>query len=106
MAGGTLQQAGERERVVGVLRSRTPTLSAQGLRSLALFGLVARDEARADSDVDLLVELDSEAELGFGVVSLQQDLGDLLGRPVRLAFARRIHPDLRTRIERDLVRVF
>jgi hypothetical protein len=52
--------------------------------------------------VDLLVDLDQEAKLGFGVVSLRQELGDLLG----LAFASRMSPDLRARIERDLVRVF
>jgi predicted nucleotidyltransferase len=107
MASGTLlQPTGERERVVELLRGRAAELRAQGIRGLALFGSVARGEARPGSDVDLLVDLDRGAELGFGVVSLQQELDRLVGRPVGLAFASRISPDFRARIERDLVRVF
>jgi predicted nucleotidyltransferase len=106
MASGTFQRAGERERTVELLRSRAAELRAQGVRGLALFGSVARGEARPGSDVDLLVELDHETELGFGVVSLRQELNRLVGRPVGLAFASRISPDFRARIERDLVRVF
>jgi predicted nucleotidyltransferase len=106
MASGTLQRTGERERVVELLRGRAEELRAQGISGLAVFGSVARDEAGPGSDVDLLIELDREAELGFGVVSLRHELDQLVGRPVGLAFASRISPDFRARIERDLVRVF
>ena len=64
---------GERDRVVGLLRERSSELRAQGVRGLALFGSVARDEARPDSDVDLLVELDRDTKLGFGVVGLRDE---------------------------------
>lgn len=107
MVRGTAKQgAGERERVTALLRRHADELRARGIRGLALFGSVARNEARPGSDVDLLVDLDPEAGLGFGVVSLRQDLGRVLGRPVGLAFASRVRPELRARIERDLVRVF
>jgi predicted nucleotidyltransferase len=99
------RRAGERGRVTTLLRERADELRAQGVRGLALFGSVARNEARPDSDVDLLVDVDPEAGLGFGVVSLRRELGRVLGRPVGLAFASRVRPDMRARLERDLVKV-
>ena len=98
---------GERERVVGLLRERSGELRARGVRGLALFGSVARGEARPDSDVDLLVELEQDTKLGVRVVSLQEDLRRLLGREVGLTFAgRQLRPEFRERIARDLVQVF
>ena len=106
-AAGTVERmVGERERVVGLLRARAPELRAQGVRGLALFGSVARGEARPDSDVDLLVELDRDTTLGFGVVRLRDELQHLLGREVGLSFASRAAPEFRRRIAPDLVRVF
>ena len=96
----------ERERIVGLLRERSGELRAPGVRGLALFGSVARGEARSDSDVDLLVDLDPDAKLGFGVVGLRDDLQRLLGREVGLSFASRAAPEFRRRIAPDLVRVF
>lgn len=96
----------ERERIVGLLRERSGELRAQGVRGLALFGSVARGEARPDSDVDLLVDLDRETTLGLGIVGLRDGLGRLLGREVGLTFAARLRPGFRERIARDLVRVF
>lgn len=98
---------GERERVMGLLRERADELRAQGVRGLALFGSVARGEARPDSDVDLLVELDGDTTLGFGVVGLRDELQRLLGREVGLTFAGgQLRPGFRERTARDLVQVF
>jgi predicted nucleotidyltransferase len=96
----------ERERIHSLLRARASELRARGIRRLDLFGSVARDEAHPDSDVDLLAELDAGADLGFGVVSLKDEIDQLLGRPVGLAFASRLCPGVRASIERDLVHVF
>ena len=45
-----------RDRTIDRLRAAEVEIRQLGVRRLALFGSVARDEARADSDVDLLVE--------------------------------------------------
>ncbi|MGH9039113.1 MAG: nucleotidyltransferase family protein [Acidimicrobiia bacterium] len=47
-------------------------------RSIAVFGSVARDEDRADSDIDFLVEFEPGSSL-FDLVHLQDDLATLLG---------------------------
>ena len=48
------------------------------VRSLSLFGSVARDEARADSDVDLLVEFEGPTTFD-GHMGLLVYLEDLFG---------------------------
>jgi predicted nucleotidyltransferase len=75
-----------------------------GVRSLSLFGSVARDEAGPDSDVDVLVEFIGpttfDAHMGLLLY-----LEDLLGRRVDLVTANGIKPRLRPLIAREIVRV-
>jgi len=74
------------------------------VHSLALFGSHARDDARPDSDIDILVEFDGAATSAryFG---LQFFLEDLLGAPVDLVTTKALRPQLRPFIERDAVHV-
>ena len=56
-----------------------------GIRRLALFGSVLRDDFRPDSDVDVLVEFEPEQRVGLvRFARLQNELSDLLGRQVDL----------------------
>ncbi|XHX78072.1 MAG: nucleotidyltransferase family protein [Stenomitos frigidus ULC029] len=48
----------QRDNVLVILRQHQATLKTLGVRSLALFGSVARDEATSASDVDVLVEFE------------------------------------------------
>lgn len=70
-----------RDEVVAVLRSHFDELRQLHVRSLALFGSVARNEACADSDVDLMVEFDSVPPLHL-FFEVKRRLETLLGRPV------------------------
>ncbi len=71
---------------------------------LALFGSTARDNARADSDVDILVAFDGPAtsERYFGV---QFYLEDLFGCAVDLVTDKALRAELRPFIENEAVRV-
>ena len=75
-----------------------------GITDLALFGSMARDEARDDSDIDVMVKFDgrSTAKRYFGV---QFYLEDLLGCPVDLVQEGVIRPELKPYIEKDLIHV-
>ena len=75
-----------------------------GVVRLALFGSRARDEAREDSDVDVLVAFEGPADSRryFG---LQCYLKDLFGCPVDLVTERSLRPQLRPFIERDAIPV-
>lgn len=54
------------------------------IRKLALFGSVLRQDFRADSDVDVLVEFEPGHVPGLGFFALQRELSELLGRTVDL----------------------
>lgn len=55
------------------------------IKSLALFGSVLRADFRPDSDVDVLVEFQPEARIGFLAMSrMQRELAELFQRPVDL----------------------
>lgn len=75
-----------------------------GVTGLALFGSVARGQARPDSDLDILVSFDGPAtsERYFGV---QFYLEDLLGRPVDLVTDKALRPQLRPYVEREALHV-
>ncbi|NOS99097.1 MAG: nucleotidyltransferase family protein [Phycisphaerales bacterium] len=56
-----------------------------GIARLALFGSVLRDDFRADSDVDVLVEFLPDVHVTlFDMAEMQEELGCLFGRPVDL----------------------
>jgi uncharacterized protein len=46
-----------RDEVLAIVQAHQEELAQLGVKSLDLFGSVARDQARVDSDVDFLVEL-------------------------------------------------
>lgn len=55
------------------------------IRKLSLFGSVLRDDFRPDSDVDVLVEYQSNAPVGlFEMARMERELSRLLGRKVDL----------------------
>jgi len=76
--------------------------SSFDVRSLALFGSVARDEARSDSDVDLLVEF-TEPVGFFHLFRVRRRLEEILGAPVDLTTPGGLRPELRDRILAEAV---
>jgi uncharacterized protein len=68
-----------------------------GARNVRVFGSVARGEAGAESDIDLLVEVEKGTTL-LDVVALWQDLEELLGRRVDLLTEGGLSPYLRDAI--------
>ena len=94
-----------REQALTVLARAKPVLQERfGVTRLALFGSTARDAARPDSDVDVLVAFDGPATAGryFGV---QFYLEDALGCPVDLVSEKALRPQLRPYIEPEVVDV-
>ena len=78
-----------------------------GVRRLALFGSVQRDSARADSDVDVLVEFRPGEKSFDHFVALGDLLEQLLGRRVELVTPESLSPFLRPYVlaeARDVVR--
>ncbi len=74
------------------------------VKSLALFGSVARDQARQDSDVDVLVEFDRLVGLR-GFMDCRFELEAILGRRVDLVMRSAIKPSRREAVEAEALRV-
>jgi len=68
-----------------------------GAREVRVFGSVVRNEAKGDSDIDVLVKLDNDRSL-LDHIALKQDLEDLLGSEVDVVTEDGLHPLLRDRI--------
>src|SRR5438270_10355050 len=70
------------ENVLETLRAHQSDLRQLGVSHAAVFGSVARGEAGAESDVDVLVELDENRLMGvFEYARLKIYIGELLNSP-------------------------
>ena len=86
-----------------VISDHSSELDRFHVRSLSLFGSVARDEALPESDVDVLVEFTEPVGL-FEFVRLRRFLESLFGRRVDLATAAALKPRVRERVLAEAVR--
>ena len=96
-----------RDDVIARLREAEPALRSFGVAALYLFGSHARDEASADSDVDVFVDKDATRKFGFdefmdAYLFLEQRFNGKIDYGTRES----LHPLLRPSIEREAVRIF
>jgi len=85
-------------------QKNTELVNKFGVKTLLLFGSVARDEATSKSDVDLLVEFNRPVGY-FGLFALQEYLETLLGCSVDLGTLESLKPNIREQVMGDLIRV-
>ncbi|TAE56362.1 MAG: nucleotidyltransferase [Bacteroidetes bacterium] len=85
-------------RQIGMIRNyfaKQPVLKAY------LFGSVARGEATAASDIDILLELDYSQPIGLEFIQMQIDLQELLRRKVDLVSARGLSKYIQPEIDKE-----
>jgi len=92
-----------REDVLARIDRAVPELRTHAVQELWLFGSAAREELRADSDIDLLVDFNAPVTL-FEFARLRRRLETLLGRSVDLVTRDALKPQLRDQILREAVR--
>ena len=94
-----------REDILKKLDEQRLQLVTAGVKSLALFGSLARDEAIDSSDVDLLVEFVRPTGL-LGLIALKHALEKALEvEKVDLLTPEGLHPALKLRILAEAIRV-
>jgi hypothetical protein len=93
-----------RQQVLETLGDHRRDLARLHVKALALFGSIARDEARPDSDIDLLVEFDGEPSFDR-FMDLKFFLEDLLKRKVDLVTRAALKPRMRRIVEREALHV-
>lgn len=96
----------DRERVMATPRAHDAELHRRGAAHLYLFGSVARQEARAASDVDLFFDTDNPRFSLIELVDVRERVSDILGAASDVMTRASLHPMLRPRIEAEALRVF
>jgi predicted nucleotidyltransferase len=95
------------ETALSSLLSHEAELRAAGVRHAAVFGSVARGDATASSDIDVLVELDPEARVSlYDLMGIELRLREIFGRKVDVVSRRGLRPRLDDDILEDAVSAF
>jgi predicted nucleotidyltransferase len=93
--------------IIATLAKHREDLRARGVRHAALFGSAARDEARADSDLDILIELDPALKIdAFEYAGLKMYIEELFIGPVDVVNRDALKPHLRPSITADAIYAF
>ena len=95
----------KQETVLSILAAHQDELEKLGVKSLELFGSVARNEATPESDVDFLVEFSIDAGL-FELFRVQNYLEDILGCAVDLGTKDALREHLQEPVLKDAIRAF
>ncbi len=91
------------EELVKAKREEILQIAARhGAKRVRIFGSVARNEAKPDSDVDFLVDMEPGRSL-FDLGGLLMDLQDLLGRKVDVVTEKGLHRYIRQQVLREAV---
>lgn len=93
----------DRNNIFRLIESRREDIRAYGVKEIGVFGSFARNEQKPDSDVDVLVEMESRTfDSYMGLLFL---LEDLFGRKVDLVEKDTIKPLIRNRVLRETLYV-
>ncbi len=90
-----------RDDVLTMLERNRDTVRGFGVLRLGLFGSFATDEARADSDLDFVVEFERKSFDAY--MDLKAYLEDLFGRRVDLVIAEAVKPRLRQAVVEEAI---
>jgi predicted nucleotidyltransferase len=91
-------------RIEEIKQKILPVLRRHGVKKAGIFGSIVRGEAREDSDIDILVEIESDISL-LDFVGLKLEIEEALGRKIDLVEYSTIKPLLRERIMGEQVAI-
>ena len=93
--------------IIETLRQHEDELHRQGVAHIALFGSAARGDARPDSDIDILIDLDPDARLSvFDYVGLKDYIAGLFEADVDVVNREGLKPYLKPAVLAEIVDAF
>ena len=97
----------KKDEILTVLGTLEKPLRERGLKSLAVFGSVIRGEARTDSDIDVLVDVEPDVRFSLiDLVALKDFLEDRLNRKVDVVTKSGLESTIRDRVLSEAESVF
>jgi len=94
-----------RQAILDRLKAEAPALRLRfGLKTLAVFGSMARGDDREGSDLDILVTFEGKADFDR-FMGLKLHLEDTFGRSVDLLTPNSLRPDMQAEIEKEAILV-
>jgi hypothetical protein len=96
----------DRDDAVARLKVHEAELRRLGVQHLYLFGSTARNEAAADSDVDLFFDYERGTLGLFDLMHLKEAAEKILGRKADIMTRDSLHKTLRQKIEAGALQVF
>jgi len=95
----------DRQTILDRLNAEAPSLRKKyGVKSLAVFGSMARGDDREGSDVDVLVTFEGKATFR-NFMGLKLDLEEMFERPVDLLTPKCLGPEMQVEIEKEAILV-
>ena len=92
-----------RDEILDALKREAPALKRKyAVKSLAVFGSMARGDDREGSDVDVLVTFEVKATFS-NFMGLKLDLEELFGRRVDLLTPRELSPAMQVEVEKEAI---
>jgi hypothetical protein len=96
-----------RQDIIARLRENEAALRARGVTHAALFGSRARGDDRANSDTDILIEIDPDAPVGvYEYVGIKEYIASLFDGPVDVVDREGLKPTVRPAATTDAIYAF
>ncbi len=97
----------ERDTIIETLRGLRGAFEREGVSHVALFGSRARGDARQDSDIDLLIDVQAGKRFSVtNLVGVEHIVSDTLGVRANAFMRRSLDHDFRRSIAEDVIEVF
>jgi putative addiction module CopG family antidote len=97
----------QKDEILTALATLETPLRERGLKSLGVFGSVIRSGARADSDVDVLIDIEPDVRFSLiDLVALKDFLEDRLNRKVDVVTKSGLESGIRDRVLNEAESVF
>jgi predicted nucleotidyltransferase len=98
-----------RDEIIAKLKEAEPKLRDFGVAALYLFGSYARDEGRADSDLDVFVDPVSDTAFDFlQYMDAYETIRKSVGEEIDVGYSTRdgLSPYIRANVEHEAIRIF
>ena len=96
-----------RDEIIATIRKNAEAIRAEGVTKLAIFGSRVRGDNRADSDLDVLVDVAPDASFSLlNLIGVRHIIEDATGLQAQATMRRSIPPRFAERIADDIIEVF